>query len=108
MKRLVDVLIVQSKGMTKALVGGGAIGAAAVGALRDRKAKDEPSAARGRIELVLQMGLAIMSRRLLVFKAGGPMTLSAEPLSAVPLGDVDSVAVGKGMMTKPIMLTRAR
>ena len=46
------------------------------------------------------------SRRLLVFKAGGSMTLSAkELLSAVPLADVDSVEVGKGMLTKPITLT---
>ena len=52
------------------------------------------------------MGLAITSQRLLVFKAGGAMTLSAkEMLSAVPLGDVDSVEVGKGMLTKPITLT---
>ena len=52
------------------------------------------------------MGLAITSQRLLVFKAGGSMTLSAkELLSAVPLADVDSVEVGKGMLTKPITLT---
>ena len=52
------------------------------------------------------MGLAITSQRLLVFKAGGAMTLSAkELLSAVPLADVDSVEVGKGMLTKPITLT---
>ena len=58
------------------------------------------------IELASKMGLAITSRRLLVFKADGSMTLSAkELLSAVPLADVDSVEVGKGMLTKPITLT---
>ena len=103
-EELLNVMIVQGKGMTKALVGGGAIGAAAAGALRDRKAKAEPSG--GAIELSAKMGLAITSRRLLVFKAGGAMTLSAkELLSAVPIADVDSVEVGKGMMTKPITLT---
>jgi hypothetical protein len=58
------------------------------------------------IELASKLGLAITSRRLLVFKAGGSMTLSAkELLSAVALADVDSVEVGKGMLTKPITLT---
>ena len=43
------------------------------------------------------MGLAITSRRLLVFKAGGSMTLSAkELLSAVALADVDSVRSARG------------
>jgi hypothetical protein len=103
-EELLDVMIVQGKGMTRALVGGGAIGAAAAGALRDRNAQAEP--AGGAIELASKMGLAITSRRLLVFKAGGAMTLSAkELLSAVPIADVDAVEVGKGMMTKPITLT---
>jgi hypothetical protein len=103
-EELLNVMIVQGKGMTKALVGGGAIGAAAMGALRDRKAKEEPST--GPIELSSKMGLAITSQRLLVFKAGGAMTLSAkEMLSAVPIADVESVEIGKGMMTKPITLT---
>ncbi len=58
------------------------------------------------IELASRMGLAITSQRLLVFKAGGSMTLSAkELLSAVPMAEVDSVAVGRGMLTKPITLT---
>ncbi len=58
------------------------------------------------IELASKMGLAITSRRLLVFKAGGSITLSAkELLSAVALAEVDSVEVGKGMLTKPITLT---
>jgi hypothetical protein len=104
-EELVNVMIVQGKGMTKALVGGGALGAAAMGALRDRKAKAEPSDG-GAIELSSKMGLAITSARLLVFKAGGAMTLSAkEMLSGVPLGEVDSVEVGKGMISKPMTIT---
>jgi hypothetical protein len=52
------------------------------------------------------MGLAITSVRLLVFKAGGAMTLSAkEMLSGVPLGEVDSVEVGKGMISKPMTIS---
>ena len=45
-EELLNVMIVQGKGMTKALVGGGAIGAAAVGALRDRKGKASRPARR--------------------------------------------------------------
>jgi hypothetical protein len=63
-------------------------------------------AVRGIAGLATNIGLAITSQRLLVFKAGGSMTLSAkELLHAVPLADVDSVVVGKGMLTKPMTLT---
>jgi hypothetical protein len=103
-EELLNVMIVQGKGMTKALLAGGAIGATAIGAMRDRKGKAEGGG--GAIELSSKMGLAITSRRLLVFKAGGAVTLSAkEMLSGVPLADVDSVDVGKGVLTKPVTLT---
>jgi hypothetical protein len=63
-------------------------------------------AVRGIAELATNVGLAITSQRLLLFKAAGSMTLSAkELLNAVPLAEVDSVRVGKGMLTKPITLT---
>jgi hypothetical protein len=52
------------------------------------------------------MGLAITSQRLLIFKAGGAMTLSAkELLSGVPLSEVDSIEVGKAVLTKPVTIT---
>jgi hypothetical protein len=104
-EELRNVMIVQGKGMTKALLAGGAIGAAAIGARRDRKGQAAEGGG-GAIELSSKMGLAITSQRLLVFKAGGAMTLSAkEMLSGVPLADVDSIDVGKGMLTKPVTLT---
>jgi hypothetical protein len=100
-----SVIIVQGKGMAKAFIAGGTIGAAAIGARRDRKAKANGSGG-GEIELSNKMGLAITSQRLLIFKAGGAMTLSAkELLSAVPLAEVDSIEVGKAMLTKPITIT---
>jgi hypothetical protein len=103
-EQLLNVIIVQNKGMAKAFVAGGAIGAAAIGAMRDRKAK--ASEGGGEIELSSKMGLAITSERLLIFKAGGAMTLSAkEMLSAVPLAEVDSIEIGKGVLTKPITIT---
>ncbi len=105
-EQLLNVIIVQNKGMAKAFVAGGAIGAAAIGAMRDRKFKSESSGGGGEIELSSKMGLAITSERLMIFKAGGAMTLSAkEMLSAVPLGEVDSIEVGKGVLTKPITIT---
>jgi hypothetical protein len=104
-EELLNVMIVQGKGMAKAFVAGGAIGAAAIGAMRDRKNKADDSGG-GTIELSSKMGLAITSQRLLIFKAGGAMTLSAkEMLSAVPIAEVDSIEIGKGVLTKPVTIT---
>ena len=102
-----DVMIVQGKGMIKALIGGGAVGAAVIGGRRDRKSQAEAEAGNGGgIQLSSKMGLAITPRRLLLFKAGGAMTLKAtELLTAVPIADVDSVEVGKGALTKPVIIT---
>jgi hypothetical protein len=104
-EELRSVIIVQGKGMAKAFVAGGAIGAAAIGAMRDRKGAKEGNGG-GEIELSNKMGMAITSQRLLIFKAGGAMTLSAkEMLSAVPMHEVDSIEIGKGMLTKPVTIT---
>jgi hypothetical protein len=104
-EQALGVLIVQGKGMTKTLLAGGALGAAAIGARRDKKAREKGPDESG-IELSSKMGLAVTSQRLLIFKAGGAMTLKAkEILSAVPIADVDSIEVGKGVMTKPITIT---
>ena len=100
-----NVMIVQGKGMMKALIGVGAVGAAAVGARRDRKSSAEAANGDG-IQLSSKMGLTITSRRLLLFKAAGAMTLKAtELLTAVPIADVDSIEVGKGALTKPVIIT---
>jgi hypothetical protein len=107
-EELLNVSIVQGKGMMKMLVGGGAIGAAALGAHRDRKSREAAANTDGdgTIELSSKMGIAITSRRLLIFKAGGAVALSAkELLTQVPIAEVDSVLVGKGALTKPITFT---
>jgi hypothetical protein len=102
-------MIVQGKGMTGWLAGGGIAGAAVVGAMRDRQdsargAADDSSDVD--VKLSSKMGLAITSQRLLVFKAGGAVTLKAkELLTQVPIGEVDSIEVGKGAITKPLTLT---
>jgi hypothetical protein len=106
---LLNVTIVQGKGMTKALVGGGVLGQAALGAVRDRKARGaeaaDPGAEPG-VKLANKMGLAVTPRRLLIFKAGGAMTLKAtELLTDVPIAEVDSITVGKGTLSKPVTVT---
>jgi hypothetical protein len=108
-EELLNVTIVLGKGMMRALVAGGAVGAAAVGALRDRKAPNSEDGNAGDaagVELSSKMGLAITPRRVLIFKAGGAVTVKAqELLSDIPIADVDSIEVGKGALTKPVTFT---
>ena len=104
-EELLNLTIVQGKGMMRAMVGGGAIGAAAVGALRDRKDRNQDAGEDG-VQLSSKMGLAVTPRRLLLFKAGGAVTLKAkELLTDVAIAEVDSITVGKGTLTKPVTLT---
>jgi hypothetical protein len=103
-EELLNLTIVQGKGMMKAMIGGGAIGAAAVGARRDRK--EAAAAEDGGVALSSKMGIAITQKRLLIFKAGGAVTLKAkELLTEVPIAEVDSLVVGKGALTKPLTFT---
>jgi len=108
-EELLSLTIVQGKGMMRWMVAGGAIGAAAAGAMRDRKGRDgeaSDAADGGGVELSSKMGLAITPRRLLIFKAGGAVTLKAkELLSDIPIGEVDSIEAGKGALTKPLTVT---
>ena len=106
-EELLNATIVQGKGMAKVMLAGGVVGAMAVGASRDRKArKAEGDASPGEVRLASKMGVGVTTHRLLLFKAGGSVTLSAkELLSDVPIADVDSIDVGKGVVTKPITIT---
>jgi hypothetical protein len=99
---LLNVTLVQGKGIAKAMLAGGVVGAMAVGAHRDRKARE----AGGDVQLSSKMGLVVTDRRLLLFKAGGAVTLKAqELLTEVPVAEVDNIEVGKGVVTKPVTLT---
>ena len=103
-EELLEVAIVQGKGMTKFLAMGGAAGQAIAGSRRDRKAAEAGDG--GDVKLANKMGIGVTSQRLLIFKAGGAMTLKAqELLTAVPVADVDGMEVGKGAMSKPITIT---
>src|SRR5690349_11068420 len=82
-----SVLIVQGKGMTKAFLAGGVVGQAVAGGRKDKNAASEAG-----VQLAGKMGIAVTSRRLLIFKAGGAMTLSAKELiTAIPIADVDAI-----------------
>jgi hypothetical protein len=106
-EELLDVAIVQGKGMTKFLAMGGAAGQAAAGAMRNRKAEaGEAAGDGGDVKLANKMGIGVTSQRLLIFKAGGAMTLKAtELLTDVPIAEVDSITVGKGTLSKPVTVT---
>jgi hypothetical protein len=101
-EELLNVTLVQGKGLAKVFMAGGIVGAMAAGARRDRKAAE----AGGDVQLSSKMGLALTDRRLLLFKAAGAMTLKAqELLTEVPVAELDNVEVGKGVVTKPVTLT---
>jgi hypothetical protein len=106
-EELLNVTIVQGKGTMKAIMAGGAVGAAAFGAMRDRKARQAGEGAdEGGIQMSSKMGLAVTPSRFLMFKAGGAMALKAqELLSDVPIAEVDSITLGKGALTKPVTIT---
>jgi hypothetical protein len=102
-EKLLNATIVQGKGLAKMMLAGGVVGAMAAAAHRDRKTADADD---GGVKLSSKMGIGVTTHRLLLFKAGGAMTLSAkELLTAVPIADVDAIEAGKGMVTKPITLT---
>jgi hypothetical protein len=100
-EELLSANIVQGKGLGKVALAGGVFTAMAVASSRDKKAAAAES--DDEVRLSSKMGLAITSRRLMIFKAGGSMTLSAkELLSAIPIGAVDAIDIGKGVVTKPL------
>ena len=106
-EELLNATIVQGKGLGKVALAGGVFGAMAVASSRDKKARQaEADGEAPEVKLSSKMGIGITTQRLLVFKAGGSMTLSAkELLTALPIADVENIEVGKGVVTKPITLT---
>jgi hypothetical protein len=97
-EELLNATIVQGKGLGKVALAGGVFASMAVANSRDKKGHGD-----GDVKLSSKMGIAITTRRLLIFKAGGSMTLSAkELLTEIPIADVDSIEIGRGVVTKPI------
>jgi hypothetical protein len=106
-EELLNATIVQGKGLAKMTLAGGVVGAMAVAAARDRKSRQAAAGApEGEVQLSSKMGIGVTTRRLLLFKAGGAMTLTAkELLTDVPIAEVDSIEAGKAVMTKPVTIT---
>ena len=87
------------------MMAGGVLAQAAYGAVKDRKARNE-AVISDDVKLASKMAIAVTSRRLLVFRAGGAWTLSAEELlTEVPIERVDAIEVGGGMLTKKVTVT---
>jgi hypothetical protein len=100
-EELLNATIVQGKGLGKVALAGGVFASMAVANKRDKNGHGDG----GEMKLSSKMGIAITTRRLLIFKAGGSMTLSAkELLSEVPIADVDTIEIGRGVVSKPITL----
>jgi hypothetical protein len=110
-EELLSVTGVQASGMMgmKYFLGGGEVGLAIRGAMRDSKGRDSEasSADEGGVDLPsLNMHLAITSRRLLIFKFGsGKSANPKDLLMDVPIDEVDSIEVGRKGGMKPVTLT---
>jgi hypothetical protein len=104
------VVFGQGKGASGALfaraVGGVATGMSADS--RHETAHGAATEAAGAVDVKLdkKMVLVITPRRMLIFKAGGAMTVKAQELiTDIPIADVDSIEVGKATLTKPVTIT---
>jgi hypothetical protein len=100
-EEVLALVLGQSKGAGKAMVLGGAVGAAAH-AMRNRGAGGDDGGAPV-VRLASRMGVAVTSKRLLIFKGGGQLSMKAkELLTELPVSSVDRIEVGKGMVSTPI------
>jgi hypothetical protein len=82
---------------------GGMVGAGIHAARQGRKTTEANEAAE--VKLASRMGIVVTPKRLLLFKGGGQLTLKAqELLSDIPIADVDSIEIGKGVATRPITM----
>jgi hypothetical protein len=109
-EELLNVTRVQARGAARVAVrysgsSGGANEAAY--ALRKAELDAEAEASSGdEIKLSMEMGLAVTSRRFLIFMAKGLFGQKVKKVLAdVPIRDVQSIQVGKGIPAKPITLT---
>jgi hypothetical protein len=112
-EELLNVTRVQSRGAGADAVGSSVRSSVAGGTgaagfmVRKMQIDAEAEAASGdEIKLSSAMGLAVTSRRFLIFMAKGMFGQKAKKVLAdVPIRDVQSIQVGKGIPSKPITLT---
>ncbi len=104
------VVFGQGKGASGAMFASAVAGDATAASARSEHEKAHGAAAEaaGAVDVKLEkkMVLVITPSRMLIFKAGGAMTVKAQELiSEVPIADVDAIEVGKSTLTKPVTLT---
>lgn len=105
-ERVVAAIIAQPRGTTTALSGG-----LAVSAIGGHKVKQQRQAAGSAgLELARSMALAVTDRRLVVLRISPPIAMGKGGdvkglLSAVPLGDVDSIEVKRLLVGKVVIVS---
>lgn len=105
-ERVLAAFIAQPRGATMARTAG--IGPSAIGG---RKVKEVRRAAEASgLQLTRPMALALTVRRLVVLKISPPIAMGKgadvkELVSAVPLGDVDSIEVKRLLVGKVVVVT---
>ena len=104
------LIFAQAKGTGAAMFSRAVMGNATAMSAESRSQQQHAAAseAAGSVDVKLdkKMAVAITSRRLLIFKAGGAMTVKAQQLlTANPVADVDAIEIGKATLTKPITIT---
>ncbi len=105
-ERVLAAFIAQPRGANMARAGG-----LAPSAIGGRKVKEARSAAEaGGLQLARPMALALTDRRLVVLKISPPIAMGKgadvkELVSAVPLGDVDSIEIKRLLVGKVVVVT---
>jgi hypothetical protein len=105
-ERVLAAFITQPRGTNVAMAGG--LAPAAIGG---RKVKEARRAAEaGGFQVTRPMALALTDARLVVFKVSQPIAMGKggdvkDLVSAVPLGDVDSIEVKRLLVGKVVIVT---
>ena len=105
-ERVLAAFIAQPRGANMA--GAGGLAPSAIGG---RKVKEARRAAEaGGLQLARPMALALTDRRLVVLRISPPIAMGKgadvkELVSAVPLGDVDSIEVKRLLVGKVVLVT---
>ena len=112
-EEVLAAIVARPRGWTQASasVGGGAVAGVIGGAIGGKKQQKNIEAAReSGFELASPMALAVTPRRLLSLKVTAPVGLGIgmkvqELVSAVPVGDVDSIEVKRLAVGKTVTVT---
>jgi hypothetical protein len=104
-ERVLAAFITQPRGTNVAMAGG--LAPSAIGGHKNKQTRRDAEAAG--LQLTRPMALALTEGRLIVFKVSPPIAMGKggdvkELVSAVPLGDVDSVEVKRLLVGKVVIV----